>query len=131
MVHELRTERHRVDDDLEVIPMPGHTPGSTAYLWDTGEHRLLFTGDSLYLHKGKWRVTVLKSSDRDQYVHSLETIRELDFDVLVPWVVDADDPYMVPVAPDERRERIDTLISWVRQGTRDGASSGGRGSSYR
>lgn len=31
------SQRHRVDDDFEVIPIPGHTPGATAYLWDIGE----------------------------------------------------------------------------------------------
>jgi hydroxyacylglutathione hydrolase len=29
-------ERHRLDDDFEVIPIPGHTSRSTAFLWDTG-----------------------------------------------------------------------------------------------
>ena len=28
--------RHVVGDDFEVIPIPGHTRGATAYLWDTG-----------------------------------------------------------------------------------------------
>ena len=59
--------------------MPGHTPGSTAYLWDSGTHRFLFTADSLYLGgDGRWRAAVLESSDREQYVRSLELLRELD-----------------------------------------------------
>ena len=57
--------------DLEVIPTPGHTPGATAYLWDTGEHRLLLTGDTLYLRDGEWRAAVLDSSDRASYIESL------------------------------------------------------------
>ncbi|CAN5209351.1 hypothetical protein BH20ACT16_BH20ACT16_16230 [soil metagenome] len=55
---------HTLDDDFEVIPTPGHTPGATAFLWSTGGRRLLFTGDSLYLRDGEWRVAVLDSSDR-------------------------------------------------------------------
>ena len=48
-----------------MIPIPGHTPGATAYLWDSGERRYLFTGDSLYLSDGEWMAAVLDSSDRD------------------------------------------------------------------
>ena len=47
-VDETFSARHRLDDDFEVIPTPGHTSGATAYLWDTGEHRCLFTGDTLF-----------------------------------------------------------------------------------
>lgn len=39
--------REMIGKDLELIPIPGHTPGSTAYLWDAGVHRFLFTGDSV------------------------------------------------------------------------------------
>ena len=30
------SERHRLDDDFEVIPTPGHTSGTTSYLWNNG-----------------------------------------------------------------------------------------------
>ena len=41
---------HLVGDGEEVlaIPLPGHTPGSYAYLFDG----VLFTGDALYIHDG-------------------------------------------------------------------------------
>ena len=55
-----------LDDDFEAIPIPGHTPGSTAYLWDTGQHRVLFTGDTIPRH-GEWRAALLGSSDRRSY----------------------------------------------------------------
>jgi glyoxylase-like metal-dependent hydrolase (beta-lactamase superfamily II) len=107
-------ERHLVDDDFEVIPTPGHTPGATAYLWDSGEHRLLFTGDTLFLAGDEWKVAVLASSDPVRYVESLELIRELDFDVLVPWAARAGGPYYMPVAKDDARRRIDDLIARVK-----------------
>ena len=47
-------------DDFEVIPIPGHTSGATAYLWDGGGHRCLFTGDTLYLREGEWVAAVLE-----------------------------------------------------------------------
>ena len=42
------SRRHMLDEDFEVIPTPGHTPGATAYLWNSGAHRVLFTGDTIY-----------------------------------------------------------------------------------
>ena len=57
-------DREQLYDDLEVIPAPGHTPGTTLYLWDNGEHRYLFTGDFLCYEGDEWRTVVLPSSDR-------------------------------------------------------------------
>ena len=87
------SQRHMVGDDFEAIPIPGHTSGATAYLWDSGQHRCLFTGDSLYLRDGEWVAAVLESSDRAAYIESLELIKELDFDVLVPWSATAGQPF--------------------------------------
>ena len=87
------SKRHTLDDDFEVIPTPGHTSGATAFLWDSGEHRFLFTGDSVYLDDGEWVGALLASSDRGSYIESLELIRELDFDVLVPWAATRGQPY--------------------------------------
>ena len=47
------SKRHMLDEDFEVIPTPGHTSGATAFLWDSGSHRFLFTGDSIYLRDGR------------------------------------------------------------------------------
>ena len=111
------TKRHKLGSDFEVIPMPGHTPGSTAYLWDSGRHRFLFTADSLYLGgDGSWRAAVLESSDREQYVRSLELLRDLEFDVLVPWAAPADGPYVDVVSHAESRRRLGKVIERVRAG---------------
>jgi len=59
------SERHHAGDDFEVIPIPGHTGGTTAFLWDTGERRVLFTGDTIFFVRGKWVAAVLDGvSDR-------------------------------------------------------------------
>ncbi|HYF28310.1 MAG TPA: MBL fold metallo-hydrolase [Baekduia sp.] len=110
------SHRHLLDDDLEVIPTPGHTPGATAFLWDSGEHRFLFTGDTLYLRDGAWAAAVLDSSDRAAYVRSLELLRELDFDVLVPWAAGAGDRWFAVTSNAEARRRIDAVIERVRGG---------------
>jgi Family of unknown function (DUF5519)/Metallo-beta-lactamase superfamily len=108
------SRRHLLDDDFEVIPTPGHTPDATAFLWDSGEHRLLFSGDTILLREGEWRAAVLDTSDRAAYVASLELMRELDFDVLVPWVADADGPYLAMTGRDDARRRIDAIVERVR-----------------
>lgn len=108
--------RHHLDDDFEAIPIPGHTPGATAYLWDSGEHRALFTGDSIYLRDGEWVAAVLDSSDRGSYIASLELLGELDFDLLVPWAASAGRlPYAATDRADAGR-RLAAIIDRLRAG---------------
>jgi glyoxylase-like metal-dependent hydrolase (beta-lactamase superfamily II) len=111
------SERHRLDDDFEVIPTPGHTPGTTSYLWDSGIHRFLFTGDMLWTQGGEWEVVVLGSSDRAAYLNSLALVRELDFDVLVPWAGVDGERFIDVVSPDQVRERLDAIIARVNAGS--------------
>jgi hypothetical protein len=110
------SKRHVLDEDFEVIPTPGHTPGATAYLWDSGEHRLLFTGDTIYVSEGEWVAAVLSSSDRQRYIESLELIRDLDFDVLVPWAATRGQPYYVVTERADAKRRIDAILARVRRG---------------
>ena len=110
------SQRHMAADDLEAIPIPGHTPGATAYLWESGRHRCLFTGDSLYLREGEWVAAVLDSSDRDAYIQSLELIKELDVDVLVPWAATAGQPFHAVTDKADAGRRIDTILNRVRRG---------------
>lgn len=93
--------------DVEAIPIPGHTPGSTAYLW----RRVLFTADSVYVDGGEWVAAVLGSSDRASYVESLARLRELDFELLVPWVAGLDDAFAVRTDRCDARRRIDAMIA--------------------
>jgi hypothetical protein len=110
------SSRHRLDDDFEAIPIPGHTSGATAYLWESGDHRYLFTGDTIYLSKGEWVAAVLESSDRDRYVESLELTRELEFDVLVPWAATVGTPYYAMTSKGDAQARIDAILARVREG---------------
>ena len=111
------TERHRPEPDFEAIPMPGHTEGSTAYLWDSGRHRCLFTADSIYLHDGEWIAAVLQgSSDREAYLASLAMLRELEFDVLVPWAASRGQPFHAMTDRKNARRRIGAIIDRLRRG---------------
>jgi hypothetical protein len=107
------SRRHMLDDDFEVIPTPGHTAGASSFLWDTGEHRLLFTADTIYLRDGEWHAAVLGDSDRGRYLESLDLIRSLDFDVLVPWAASAGQPCCDHTTAPDTRRRIDALIDRV------------------
>jgi len=99
-------------DDVEVIAMPGHTPGSTAYLWNGA----LFTADTVYISDGEWVGAVLQSSDRAAYVESLERLRELEFEWLVPWAASLSGPYAAPTDAADARRRIDAIIARIRRG---------------
>jgi glyoxylase-like metal-dependent hydrolase (beta-lactamase superfamily II) len=111
------SERHRLDDDLEVIPTPGHTSGATAYLWDSGEHRCLFAGDTIVIRQGDWGAVLLDGvSDRDHYIESLELIRGLDFDLLVPSVATAGQPHYAFVDHAEAKRHIDAILERLRHG---------------
>jgi glyoxylase-like metal-dependent hydrolase (beta-lactamase superfamily II) len=115
-VDDAFSERTLVDPDFELIPTPGHTPGATAFLWDNGEQRLLFTGDSVYLRDGEWVAAVLDgTSDRTAYIESLELLREVEFDVLVPWAARGESYYTLTDPADARR-RFDAILERLRRG---------------
>jgi Metallo-beta-lactamase superfamily len=109
------SERHTLGDDFEVIPIPGHTGGATAFLWDTGEHRSLFTGDSITLEGDEWVAALLPSSDRDDYIESLELIRGLDFDVIVPWAASLGGSYYGLTDKSDVGRRIDGILEKMRR----------------
>jgi len=116
-VDETFSERHKLGDDFEVIPIPGHTGGATAFLWDSGEHRVLFTGDTVFFSRGRWRAAVLEGvSDRERYIESLELIRSLDFDLVVPGIASAGQPYYEFVEKTEAVRQIDEILQRVRRG---------------
>jgi glyoxylase-like metal-dependent hydrolase (beta-lactamase superfamily II) len=77
---------------------------------------VLFTGDTIYLNDGEWVAAVLESSDRSAYLESLGLIRDLDFDVLVPWAASAGGPYHAPTNQHDARARIDAIVERVRGG---------------
>jgi hypothetical protein len=116
-VAETFSNRHHSDDDFEVIPTPGHTSGATAFLWDTGRHRCLFTGDTIFFPRGKWVAAVLDGvSDREPYIESLELIRTLDFDLIVPGIAAVGQPYYAFVEKPGAERRIGAILERLRRG---------------
>jgi len=111
------SERHKLDEDFEIIPIPGHTSGATAFLWDSGQHRILFTGDTIFFGRSKWRAAVLDGvSNRVRYIESLELIRSLDFDLIVPGIAPAGRSYYSFTDRAEATQQIDEILERVRRG---------------
>lgn len=108
--------RTMLGDDFEIIPIPGHVPGATAYLWNDGETRFLFTGDSICLSEGEWVAAVLGSSDRNAYLASLARLREVEFDVLMPWAATKDQPFYMRTDKADTRRRLNEIIDRLRDG---------------
>ncbi|WP_324293420.1 MULTISPECIES: MBL fold metallo-hydrolase [Staphylococcus] len=110
-------QRKPIADDLEVISTPGHTPGTTMFLLDNGEHRFLFTGDFLCVDDGKWCTVILNSSDRQTSIKSLELIQDLDFDAIVPWVaIEGEGAVFFVENEEDKRNRLQKIIDRVRRG---------------
>ncbi len=105
--------RETLDGDFELIPIPGHTPGATAFLWEGA----LFTGDSIYLDGDEWVAALdVSGSDRERFLESLELVRELEYDLLVPWAAPAGHPGYASTDRVDARRRIDAIIARVRRG---------------
>jgi len=110
-------QRQQMASDLEVVPTPGHTPGTCSFLWGNGKHRFLFTGDFIWIEHGEWKAVVVDPALRDQYLSSLALVRDLDFDVLVPWgVTEGDFPAWLVDSPADKRRRLDSIIGRVSAG---------------
>lgn len=78
-------ERETHLGNIQVIPTPGHTPGSTCFLVDspTGK-RYLFTGDTLFLNAdGQWTAGYIGGySDKATLAESLNRLKVLEPDVV-------------------------------------------------
>lgn len=81
--------RERLLDIVEVIPVPGHSPGSTCFLVNspTGK-RYLFTGDTIYRGRGGvWRAGFIpglhQAEHRAPLASSLRRLRDLEPDLVL------------------------------------------------
>lgn len=78
--------RHLDDCRVEVIPTPGHSPGSTSFLVTGHDGRLyLFTGDTLLRGAdGRWFAGFIPGvSDAEDLAASLAVLAELEPDLVV------------------------------------------------
>ncbi|MFV8175129.1 MBL fold metallo-hydrolase [Mycolicibacterium peregrinum] len=77
--------RHIDDRGVEVIPTPGHTPGSTSYLVEGAQGRYLFTGDTMFVAgDGRWSTFVIPGvGDTAAMAGSLDLLANLRPDVVI------------------------------------------------
>lgn len=70
---------------VEVIPTPGHSPGSTCYVVDSGDERYLFVGDTIFHNdEGRWGTFIPPGrGEPEQLAASLELMGTLRPTVVV------------------------------------------------
>ncbi|HEX8163806.1 MAG TPA: MBL fold metallo-hydrolase [Pyrinomonadaceae bacterium] len=74
----------RLDDDLTVIPTPGHTRGSQVLLY---KNRFLFTGDHLAWSPARETLTAFRSAcwySWDEQIRSMERLLDYSFEWVLP-----------------------------------------------
>jgi hypothetical protein len=59
---------------------------------------------------------VLDAGARKDYLDSLALMRDLDFDVLVPWGSTQGEPYLAVVSRSEAREHLGAIIDRIEAG---------------
>lgn len=84
---DIPTEQRHIDDNgVEVIPTPGHSPGSTSYLVTGIEgEKYLFTGDTMFpTEAGTWSTFVVPGrGDADEMSESLKLLGGLAPDIVI------------------------------------------------
>lgn len=97
--------------NIEVIPTPGHSPGSTCfYVLSPRGRRYLFTGDTLWFSGNRvMEAAFLSNSDLDAYVKSLETLRALEPDFVISSATGGHGGYG-EIAPDEWPRYVDHAL---------------------
>ena len=100
--------------NIEVIPTPGHTPGSVCFLVASPLGKTyLFTGDTIFLDGNEqWTAGFLPSfSDREALIESLTLIRELKPDVVLSSACGGKSGYEILPSPEAWAERVDHALS--------------------
>jgi len=101
-------KRQSLAQDLEIVPVPGHTSGGVSLLWKDGKYRYLFTGDFLYFDGRVW---IPGAKSRSKIEDSLCLIKELEFDYLVGCGSDnVDIPYVFLPDRESKARFIDSIF---------------------
>jgi hydroxyacylglutathione hydrolase len=71
-------------ENIEVIPTPGHTAGSTCFLFNSPhEKTYLFAGDTLFPSRGTWQAVAFEDGNKDDLKQSLAILRDVEPDVVL------------------------------------------------
>jgi hydroxyacylglutathione hydrolase len=110
-------------ENIDVIPTPGHSPGSTCFLVHspTGK-KYLFTGDTLFLNDvGKWQAGFIggihTEQDRADIIQSLKLLRDIKPDVVIGSGYTGDEGF-TEISPENWQETVDQATAClVKAGT--------------
>ena len=72
--------------DFRIIHTPGHTPGSSCFLWVAPDGRkILFTGDNLFPTENHvWNAFPIDKNDISEIIGSLNKLKDMEVDVIIP-----------------------------------------------
>lgn len=74
--------RETHEGGIEVIPAPGHTPGSSVYrVRSSHGPTYLFAGDTLFPSRGRFEAVIFEDGDKEDLLESLAMLRGLEPDV--------------------------------------------------
>jgi glyoxylase-like metal-dependent hydrolase (beta-lactamase superfamily II) len=104
--HALPFELTMIEEDVRLIPTPGHTDGQFSTLVEVGGSRLLFTADFVWRENGRWRPG---NTSRKKMLKSFEGLRDLAFHCVVPWTSYSQTEFFVPIGSVD--EAVDEMIS--------------------
>ena len=111
--------RHVDVNGIEIIPTPGHSPGSTCYLVNGAEGAYLFTGDTLvYGDAGNWWAGYFPGiSDADALADSLRLLRTLSPDVVISSAFQGDSA-VHRIQPGRWTDHVDEALKGLSQPVR-------------
>jgi hydroxyacylglutathione hydrolase len=114
--------RHVDVNGIEVIPTPGHSPGSTCYLVNGDEGAYLFTGDTLvYGEAGNWWAGYIPGiGDADALAASLRLLRTLSPDVVISSAFQGDSA-VHHIQPGSWTDNVDEALEVLSASLKDGS----------
>lgn len=115
-------QREQLLEDIEVIPTPGHSPGSSCFLVNsvTGK-RYLFTGDTIYFDaESRWRAGLISgvtpAEDVAPLADSLRKLQQLTPDVVLSSAFAGVAGYQ-EMLPGDWSKHIDHALAHLREST--------------
>lgn len=104
--------RHALTSGLEAIPLPGHTPGFTVFLWTTPSTRYLISGDIVHEDPQGW-TAFLGEGLQQTGARSLQRLGEIECDVLLPNETTGENTPPIRFGPSERKTIVQEVLRRV------------------
>lgn len=113
--------RHIDVNGIEVVPTPGHSPGSTCYLVNGAEGSYLFTGDTLIrAENGNWWAGYIPGiGDADALAASLRLLRTLNPDAVISSAFQGDSA-VHRIQPGRWKDHVDEALDGLAAAVDDG-----------